>query len=110
MTELYGIKAFAPYFEDGGEREREKLEGEIHPCFARERWDEKDLRKHRAWFPVEGYEGEFWEISNARVWEAMRPALQLATRLLTTGLFWIGTVLVPSLHHWSSDTDHIDAR
>ncbi|KAM0264177.1 hypothetical protein ACHAPA_008361 [Fusarium lateritium] len=67
--------------------EESELSGPIYPLFARERWvDPRDLGyeedEPRYMYTLDGQREEWDPRNNDRVWNAMQPAIQLATRIL----------------------------
>ncbi|KAF8865029.1 hypothetical protein BDZ45DRAFT_471392 [Acephala macrosclerotiorum] len=87
-AELHKSEAFAPLKADG--QFAFLAEVPIHPLLEQARWLEL-LPLHLAPVPLGNGRKGFWEASNQVVWDAMVPAIKLASKLLTqpeSSLWW----------------------
>ncbi|KAI0378842.1 hypothetical protein F5Y04DRAFT_141579 [Hypomontagnella monticulosa] len=74
------------------------LDDEIHPYFQKENWLKTGRRgndKHlpRLLYNIDGIRGEYDVHNNPAVWEALQPALKLATKILDTEPFALRSMM-----------------
>ncbi|KAL2061555.1 hypothetical protein VTL71DRAFT_6932 [Oculimacula yallundae] len=61
--------------------------GPINPVLAKSQWQEQ-IPKHQALFPLGNGRSGFWHVNTPIVWEALEPAIRLATMFIIGGTAW----------------------
>ncbi|KAL2074475.1 hypothetical protein VTL71DRAFT_8253 [Oculimacula yallundae] len=85
VIELHAVEGLAPMLDPTHDFLDDTIE--IHPLYQRAKWG-KPLQKHLAKYPIGGGKAGYWEADNPIVWDAILPAVRMASLFLSSSHFW----------------------